>query len=69
MSDDDKLPDVRRDPGAPSASLLIGFAMLGMFAIVNAAAVWHTFAEIAPLVSVVYFLILTTWGAQGRRNR
>lgn len=57
-----KLPDVRRpEPRPPSAGVLIVFAMVGMFAIVNAAAVWPTFGEIAPLVSVAYALILMRW--------
>lgn len=58
------LPDVRRpEPRPPSAGVLIVFAMVGMFAIVNAAAAWPTFGEIAPLVSVAYFLILTRWAS------
>lgn len=60
-----ELPDVRRDePRPPAASVLIVAAMLGMFVIVNAAAVWETFAEVAPLVSVAYFLVLTRWAGR-----
>lgn len=50
----------------PSASVLIVAAMLGMFSIVNAAEVWETFAQIAPLVSVAYFLALAGWARSGR---
>lgn len=66
----DKLPDVRKpDPGPPSASVLIAFAMVGMWALVNAAGAWPAVREVAPLLSVAYFLVLTTWAAQGRRKR
>lgn len=56
-----KLPDVRRETHRPTASVLIVAAMLGMFAILNAAEVWETFREVAPLVSVAYYLVLTRW--------
>jgi hypothetical protein len=57
-----ELPDVRRpDYRPPSASVLIVAAMLGMFVIVNASAAWETFHDIAPLVSVAYFLALSRW--------
>lgn len=60
-----ELPDVRRDdPQRPTASVLIVAAMLGMFVIVNAAAAWETFGEVAPLVSVAYFLALTRWAGR-----
>jgi len=59
-----KLPDVRRpEPRPPSAGVLIIFAMVGMFAIVNAAEAWPTFGDIAPLVSFGYYLILTRWAS------
>jgi hypothetical protein len=60
-----ELPDVRHDdPRPPSAGVLIVFAMIGMFVIVNAAEVWETFREIAPLVSMAYALVLMRWARQ-----
>lgn len=57
-----ELPDVRHEQShRPDASVLVVAAMVGMFVIVNASAVWETFAEIAPLISVAYFLVLTRW--------
>ena len=45
----------------PTPAVVIVFAMIGMFVIVNAAASWQAFADIAPLVSIAYFLVLTRW--------
>lgn len=60
-----ELPDVRRpDSRPPSASLLIVSAMLGMFVLVNASAAWETVRDIAPLVSVAYFLVLSRWAGR-----
>lgn len=57
-----KLPDVRRpEPRPPSAGVLIVFAMIGMFAMVNAAAAWPALREIMPLASMAYALILMRW--------
>jgi len=62
-----ELPDVRRpDPRPPSAGVLIVFAMVGMFVIVNASAAWETFGEVAPLVSMGYALVLMAWARGGR---
>ena len=65
-----KLPDVRRDPPRPpSAAVLIVFAMVGMFALVNAAEAWPMVAEAFPLLSMAYFLVLATWASSGRPRR
>jgi len=59
----DKLPS---KSGPPDPALVIGFAMLGMWALTMAALTWESFNVVAPLVGVSYFYVLTKWARSGR---
>lgn len=70
LNDGAELPDVRKpEPSRPTPEVVIGFAMIGMIALVNAGIAWpDTIGEYAGLIGFVYFVALVAWARGGRRR-